>query len=143
MKVECYVEQSTRRIGKATRGIGYVLECSINGKPVTVSGLEKAQATSHAAELTAVVSALKRMQKPADITIHTEDAYILTYARMIDELAAGGFLKSDGTVIKNRELWEEFYELTKPHSLTVRVGNHQYTNWIRSELKRRETEETA
>lgn len=119
------------------RGIGYVLECSLNDTPVTVAGFEILEATVHAAELTAIISALKRMKKPADLTIHTEDAYVLTYIDIIDKLAAGGFLKSDGTAIRNQDLWKKLYDLAKPHNLTVAVGSHQYTSWIKTELKRR------
>lgn len=143
MKVECYVEQSSRAFRKMIRGIGYVLECSVNGTPVTVTGFEAVEATGHAAELTAIISSLKRMKKPADITIHTEDVYVVAYIDIIEELAAGGFRKSDGNPIQNQELWKEFYKLAQPHNLTVAVGSHQYTNWIRSELKRRKVEKTA
>lgn len=137
MTVDCYVEQTSRAFRKMDRGIGFVLECTIKGSPVTINGLSAVNATGHAAELTAIRAALERMTKPSEIAIHTEDPYVLTYFDMIDELAAGGFRKADGTPLNNRELWAEIYELSKQHSITVAIGSHQYSDWIRSELNRR------
>ena len=39
MKVECYVEQSTRRIGKAMRGIGLWTNCALEAADLTNSTL--------------------------------------------------------------------------------------------------------
>lgn len=104
------------------------------------------EGTWHTAELIAIKAALDRMKKPADIAVHTADVYVLTYLDMIDELAEGGFRKADGAPIHNKDLWEKVWELSQPHNLTVLVGSHQYSGWIRMELKHRfgtEQDETA
>ena len=137
MVVDCYVEQSTRNMRKMLRGVGYVLECNINGVPQTANGFSAVEETAHAAELIAIRDALERMRKPADIQIHTEDAYVLQYIDMIDMLAADGFRKKNGEPLGNRELWADIYEKSKKHNLTVRVGKHQYCEWIRTELRHR------
>lgn len=136
-KVDCYVEQTTRAFRKMDRGIGFVLECMVHDVPMTRNGFSTVKATAHAAELTAITAALERMTKPSNITIHTEDLYVLKYLDMIDEVAAGGFRKADGSPLNNRDLWVKVYDLSKPHKITAAAGSHEYSGWIRSELSRR------
>ena len=137
MKVDLYIEQNTRAFRKMLRGIGYVLECMGRKGPVTIEGFSAVEATEHAAELTAIKAALNRMIRPAEITIHTEDPYITKNMDLIEELAAGGFRKADGSPLRNQELWVKVYELSKPHNITAVAGKHEYSEWIRSELSRR------
>lgn len=137
MKVDCYVEQSSRAFRKKLRGIGYVLQCTINSVPFTITGMSAIDATEHAAELTAIVTALDRMTRPADITIHTADPYIRMTFNTISKLAEEGFTKANGSPMNNQALWIKFHEYSKLHNIDVITGSHEYSSWIRTEIERR------
>jgi len=137
MKVSLYVDQSTRAFRKMRRGIGYVLECTINDVPFTITGFSAVDATEHAAELTAITAALDRMTRPAEITIHSVDPYIRATYSMISKLAEEGFTKANGAPMNNRDLWAKIYEHSKTQTIDVITGTHEYSEWIRSEISRR------
>jgi ribonuclease HI len=75
-----------------------------------LSGFE-ADTTNNRMELRAAIEALKAVKKPIPIKLHTDSTYVRSgITEWIKKWQANGWNKGK---IKNIDLWEELYELTK------------------------------
>lgn len=121
---------------------GYVMECMVFGVPKTREGFGEITGTYHHATLTAIVEALSRFKKPCEITICTEDEYVLSMLELnLGTWADNGFLNSKGKPVASQKEWMDLWLLSRAHLLLTFPGKHQYSAWIRGELERRKKEE--
>ena len=109
-----------------------------------ISGGNK-QTTNNIMELTAVIEGLKMLKFPCEVDLYSDSAYVVN---AFEQKWIFGWLKKNwrtasGDPVKNKELWEELYDLTKVHTVNfIKVKGHsdnEYNNRC-DELARGEIE---
>ena len=109
-----------------------------------ISGGSK-QTTNNIMELTAVIEGLKMLKFPCDVDLYSDSAYVVN---AFEQKWIFGWIKKNwktasGDPVKNKELWEELYGLTKIHTVNfIKVKGHsdnEYNNRC-DELARGEIE---
>lgn len=105
-------------------GWGAVLIYKDNRKEI--SGGKK-DTTNNIMELTAVVEALKLLKHPCEVELYSDSAYI------VNSFTQGwiyGWIKNNWKTsskepVKNKEIWQELYNLTKIHKVVFnKVKGH-------------------
>ena len=90
--------------------------------------------TNNIMEITAVLEALKALKFPCEVEIYSDSAYVVNCSNQgwIYNWLKKGWKTASGENVKNKELWEELYNLTKVHNVTFhKVKGHadnEYNN---------------
>lgn len=98
-----------------------------------ISGGHK-KTTNNIMELTAVVEGLKMLKFPCEVELYSDSAYIVNAFNQgwIYNWKKKNWKTADGKEVKNKEIWQELYELTKTHKVTfIKVKGHsdnEYNN---------------
>ena len=116
-KVDIYLAQSTASLSKDERWHGYVVACIKNGEEKTVNGFGHIFGTYHEATLRSLSDALDRLNQSCEVN---------------------NYLNAKGEPIKHAELWEEVYVRTRGQLIVAEEGRHSYSEWLDTEMKRRE-----
>lgn len=112
-------------------GWGSILMCK--GKKKEISGACK-NTTNNIMEITAVIEALKLLKYECNVKIYSDSAYVVNAFNQnwIYGWMRKGWVNSSKEPVKNRELWEELYSLTKQHNVEfIKVKGHsdnEYNN---------------
>ena len=83
--------------------------------------------TNNIMELTAVIEGLKLLKYECEVEIYSDSAYVVN---AFNNGWIYGWMKNDWKTsskepVKNKELWEELYNLTKQHKVTfIKVKGH-------------------
>ena len=94
----------------------------------------KLDTTNNIMELTAVIEGLKMLKFPCDVKLYSDSAYVVN---AFNQKWIYGWLKnnwknSNKEPVKNKELWQELYDLTKIHKVEfIKVKGHadnEYNN---------------
>lgn len=118
MKVDIFLIISSRSPGKTKKAwYKYIMVC--NGHTLTDKG-ELTNTTGHRLVLTCAIEALKRMNKPSMITFYTDCNYLIN--NRLQEWKDAGWKRSSGK-LKNADLWQQLYDLQKPHAIRWRYEN--------------------
>ena len=83
--------------------------------------------TNNIMELTAVVEALKILKFKCNVKLYSDSAYVVNAFnnRWIESWKKNGWKNASKEPVKNKELWEELYELTKKHNVEfIKVKGH-------------------
>ncbi len=97
-----------------------------NGKEKVLSGGD-AQTTNNRMEMQAVIEALKALNKPCTVSIHSDSALIINAMTKgwIENWQKKGWRKADKKPVENRELWEQMLKAMEPHEVNwVKVKAH-------------------
>ena len=97
-----------------------------NGKEKEISGGNK-NTTNNIMEITAVIEGLKALKYPCEVELYSDSAYVVnTFTQgWIFNLMQKGWKTASGDSVKNKELWQELYSLTKIHKVTFnKVKGH-------------------
>ena len=91
-----------------------------------ISGGKK-DTTNNVMELTAVIEALKLLKRPCKVQLYSDSAYVVN--AFLQDWISGWIKKNWKTAgndpVKNKELWQELYGLTKIHDVTFhKVKGH-------------------
>lgn len=83
--------------------------------------------TNNVMELTAVIEALKMLKRPCKVDLYSDSAYVVN--AFLQKWIYGWIKKNWKTAgndpVKNKELWQELYSLTKIHKVTFhKVKGH-------------------
>lgn len=87
----------------------------------------KENTTNNVMELTAVIEGLKLLKFPCEVDLYSDSAYVVN---AFDKGWIYGWLKnnwvnSSKEPVKNKELWQELYNLTKIHKVNfIKVKGH-------------------
>lgn len=87
----------------------------------------KKDTTNNVMELTAVIEGLKKLKKPCNVKIYSDSAYVVNAfnKKWIYGWIKNNWINSNKEKVKNRELWEELYNLTKEHNVEfIKVKGH-------------------
>lgn len=112
-------------------GWGSILMYKENVKEI--SGALK-NTTNNIMELTAVVEALKTLKFKCKVKIYSDSAYVVNAfnQKWIYGWMKNGWRTSNKEPVKNKELWQELYDLTKIHDVEfIKVKGHadnEYNN---------------
>ena len=111
-------------------GYGVILRHSRHRKEL--SGY-LAQATNNMMELTAAIEALRLLKEPCSVTLYTDSKYLVDgITNYIHRWEQNGWVTSDRSPVKNRELWQALQEEAQGHEITWR--------WVRAHDGHRENE---
>ena len=78
-------------------------------------------------ELTAVIEALKLLKHPCKVDIYSDSSYVVNafLQGWIYNWIKKSWKTASGDPVKNKELWQELYELTKIHEVNfIKVKGH-------------------
>ena len=98
-----------------------------------ISGGKK-DTTNNVMELTAVIEALKLLKRPCKVDLYSDSAYVVNafLQNWILGWIKNGWKNSSKEEVKNKELWQELFSLTKIHDVTFhKVKGHadnEYNN---------------
>ena len=86
----------------------------------------KENTTNNVMELTAVIEGLKLLKFPCEVDLYSDSAYVVN---AFDKGWIYGWLNnwvnSSKEPVKNKELWQELYNLTKVHKVNfIKVKGH-------------------
>lgn len=105
-------------------GWGAILMLGENRKEIS-GGSENT--TNNIMELTAVIEALKILKRPCKVNIYSDSAYVVNafLQKWIYGWMKKGWKTASGDPVKNKELWQELYNLTKVHKVKfIKVKGH-------------------
>lgn len=97
-----------------------------NGNEKEISGA-KANTTNNEMEITAVLEALKALKFPCEVDLYSDSAYVVnTFLQgWIFNWIKNDWHTASGEPVKNKELWQELYSLTKTHKVNFnKVKGH-------------------
>ena len=83
--------------------------------------------TNNIMELTAVIEALKILKRPCKVNVYSDSAYVVNafVQKWIYGWMKKGWKTAGNEPVKNKELWQELYGLTKIHNVTFnKVKGH-------------------
>lgn len=87
----------------------------------------KKDTTNNVMELTAVIEALKLLKFKCKVSIYSDSAYVVNAfnQKWIYGWMKNGWKNASKEPVKNKELWQELYELTRVHKVNfVKVKGH-------------------
>ena len=105
-------------------GWGSILMMGENRKEISGGS---ANTTNNIMELTAVIEALKMLKRTCKVNIYSDSAYVVNafVQKWIYGWMKKGWKTAGNEPVKNKELWQELYELTKIHDVTFnKVKGH-------------------
>ena len=91
-----------------------------------ISGAKK-NTTNNVMELTAVIEALKLLKFPCKVNVYSDSAYVVNafLQKWILGWQKNNWKTSGKEPVKNKEIWQELYELTKIHNVKfIKVKGH-------------------
>lgn len=112
-------------------GWGSILMYKDNKKEISGG---KMDTTNNIMEVTAVIEALKLLKFKCKVSIYSDSAYVVNAfnQKWIYGWMKNGWKNSSKEPVKNKELWQELYDLTKAHEVTfIKVKGHsdnEYNN---------------
>ncbi|MFG6319495.1 MAG: ribonuclease HI [Clostridia bacterium] len=87
----------------------------------------KENTTNNIMEITAVLEALKLLKEECEVEVYSDSAYVVNCFNQgwIYNWQKNNWKTSGKDPVKNKELWEELYDLTKKHKVTfIKVKGH-------------------
>ena len=94
---------------------GYGTILRYKDKEREISGYEE-HTTNNRMELRGVLEGLKALKEPCEVMIVSDSSYVV---KGINEWL-GGWIKRDFKKVKNPDLWREYIEVSKPHSIDAK-----------------------
>ena len=91
-----------------------------------ISGGQK-ETTNNIMEITAVIEALKILKHPCEVDLYSDSAYVVNcfLDGWIDNWIKNNWRTASKEPVKNKELWQELYELTQIHKVNFnKVKGH-------------------
>ena len=103
------------------------------GNKKEISGGKK-DTTNNVMELTAVIEGLKMLKYPCEVKLYSDSAYVVNGFKQgwIYNWVKNNWRTSGKEPVKNKEIWQDLYELTKIHNVEfIKVKGHsdnEYNN---------------
>lgn len=92
------------------------------------------ETTNNIMEITAVIEGLKLLKYPCSVKVYSDSAYVVNAFKQkwIYGWIKNGWINSNKEEVKNKQLWQELYNLTKIHTVEfIKVKGHadnEYNN---------------
>lgn len=91
-----------------------------------ISGYNK-NTTNNIMEITAIIEGLKLLKYPCKVNLYSDSAYVVNAFNQgwIYNWVKKNWKTAGNTAVKNKELWQELYNLTKIHEVKfIKVKGH-------------------
>ena len=78
-------------------------------------------------EITAVIEGLKKLKKQSEVQVYSDSSYVVNTFKQgwIYNWMKKGWRTASGEPVKNKELWQELYDLTQKHKVEfIKVKGH-------------------
>ena len=141
-KLMIYIECEPRCLRESNKMFGYIRVEPDGTKRRAVNG---GMTTWHRAVLVSLRGALARNDDSYELHIYSDDGYVLNNVvnGNLDHWAEHGFKNRAGQLIKNHDLWQEIYRLTRGQKVIVHVGGHCYSDVLRKRFEEVEKEKAG
>ena len=112
-------------------GWGAILMYKGNAKEISGGNPET---TNNIMEITAVIEGLKMLKYKCEVEVYSDSAYVVNAFKnhWIQGWIKKNWINSSKEPVKNKELWQELYNLTKQHEVKfIKVKGHsdnEYNN---------------
>ena len=135
MTVNLYTYTTAKAAKNKIVGFGYVLECVINEKPVTISKTGTFQEVGkNEAEIKVLNEALQRIKLGNSVNLFTQSSFVAAVLKgWLKEWIKTGH-NSKGEPIA--EIYKETALLLVGRNTSVFEGEHEYLKWLQSEAER-------
>lgn len=145
-QVNVYVKTSIRGIGKKPGSFIYLLETQTKKGLATIYdiGVLPEEMSEEAAEIYAIVEALKRMKPGTEnqIVIYASNHILKnSFENHLPIWTQNGFKKRNGEDIANKNLWSSLASSNSVFHLRIDLSPHSYSKWLESELEKFEKRE--
>lgn len=145
MQVGIYIETNNAIQRKQLHRYGYVMESEYQGRTITAEGFGKADETFHGTILMALNDAVQRLLGKCELFVYAQDPYIMqALVNQVPEWQRSGWIRANGDPVKHADIWKQITGKLDQLGIT-QIGtdtkNHQYSSWIKSEIKRMEMNE--
>ena len=93
--------------------------------------------TYHRMSMIAILVGL-RMLRPCEVTVYTPDQFLVTTINEgnMDKWKREEWRRPHGKEIKNKELWQELYEQTQKHRVTLEFSEStRYSDRLHSKMR--------
>ena len=110
-------------------GWGAILMYGENKKEIY--GAQK-NTTNNIMEITAVLEAIKLLKEECEVEVYSDSAYVVNAFNQgwIENWQKNNWKTAGKDPVKNKELWEELYNLTQKHKVTfIKVKGHSDNEW--------------
>lgn len=137
MQVNIYIEDNVRGAKLKKAKAMYLLECVVDGKPYTkYKIIEMENCTKNMIDLVALIDALERMQKKAEISIFISNCSVYGTLNNMWHIQwqKNSWINARGNKVKNWEQWQKVTELLENFPYIVTDKDHSYRKWMQSEL---------
>lgn len=132
-----YIVVDSANLRETQKYYGYVLECKVADTIVTREGFGTEWGTYHKVTMKALIVALSRFNQKCRIKIYSKN-------RLICNLLSGSLLlwlkndlrTSQGKDVANKEEWMQIAKLLDGHQWEVVTGEHEYADWLKSEIEK-------
>ena len=126
-EVKIYIKTSLAGPGIKTGSWSAILECQTKKGPATkgIRGKEE-DTTYYRSVLLAIVESLKTLNTSCVITIYTDCIFVknMIEGEKPEQWRRAEWKKPSGEEIKNKDLWQQYQELTEKHKIEVRFSKH-------------------
>lgn len=105
---------------------GWAAVLMYNGQKKEISGGQK-DTTNNIMEITAVIKGLETLKFPCEVDLYSDSAYVVNCFSQgwIYNWIKNNWKTADKSPVKNKELWEKLYDLTKKHKVNfIKVKGH-------------------
>jgi len=129
-KVEIYTDGACSG-NPGDGGWGVILKYGRHEKEA--SGFER-NTTNNRMELTAAIKALEMLKEPCEVELYSDSAYLVNAFTKdwVSRWKSNGWVNAGKDEVKNIDLWERLYELSRIHKITwIKVKGHsdnEYNN---------------
>ena len=132
-----YLPGKCREVCEKKKGwYGYVL--AYQGQRFhTLEEFRETEDTKNERDVRMLLEALSRC-KPCEAVIHTESQYLQGTFGRLAHYRENGWMKSDGTEIKYKELWQQVSDAAVGKEITFRMGTHEFSGWLQREIQHKE-----
>lgn len=135
MKIELYTEVNFRGPTAKNGKCIALVECETKKGPAVKAQIETEQNTTyHRMSMIAILVGL-RMLRPCEVTVYTPDQFLVTTINEgnMDKWKREEWRRPHGKEIKNKELWQELYEQTQKHRVTLEFSEStRYSDRLQS-----------
>ena len=110
-------------------GWGAILMYGENKKEIY--GAQK-NTTNNIMEITAVLEAIKLLKEECEVEVYSDSAYVVNAFNQgwIENWQKNNWKTAGKDPVKNKELWEELYNLAQKHKVTfIKVKGHSDNEW--------------
>lgn len=120
MKVDIYIAGNNPQPKAEERWMGYLIQAEGYGRRGERCGAESLDATSYKATIMMIISVLDHFTRPADITMHIENGWIVgnlirtkqadkSMKNQLELWQENGWQTKRGTTVKNKDDWQRLY----------------------------------